>query len=257
MLAAGNFEFKNRFWIIGAIFGVAFWSYSIDRQTAGVALTEWIAQLHGSTATNADYRWTFALASLSAILAAAIRTWGTAYLNSEVMMAGRVQTSRLVADGPYRYVRNPLYFGNLLLAIGFGLMASRIGCAILTVGMWVFVYRLILREEACIAASQGDPYRAYCATVPRLLPALHPKLPSRGGMPNWTDGFLGEAFFWVMAASLVTFAISLNQKVFFFVLGSSFVVYAVCLAIIKRRRKPVDPNIVEKRDEPSAASKLQ
>src|ERR1039458_6078090 len=116
MLAASNFEFKNRFWIIGAIFCTAFWSYSIDHQNAGVALTEWMARLRGSTATNTDYRWTFAIASL-------------------------------VADGPYRYVRNPLYFGNILLAIGFGMMASRVGCAILIVGMLVFVCRLILRSE--------------------------------------------------------------------------------------------------------------
>ena len=131
MLAASNFEFKNRFWIIGAIFFVAFAAYNIDRQTAGVALTDWLARLRGSATTDTDYRMTFAVASLFAVLAAAIRTWGTAYLNPEVMVAGRVQTSRLVADGPYRYVRNPLYFGNILLAIGFGMMASRIGCAIL------------------------------------------------------------------------------------------------------------------------------
>ena len=256
MLATSNFEFKNRFWIIGVIFGVAFWSYSIDHQNAGVALTEWIARLCGSTATNADYRWIFAIASLFAVLAAAIRTWGTAYLNPEVMIAERVQTSRLVADGPYRYVRNPLYLGNILLAIGFGAMASRIGCAILIVGMLVFVYRLILREEAGIAASQGDAYRAYCAAVPRLLPALRPQLPSARGAPNWTDGFLGEAFMWVMAASLVAFAFSLKQEIFFWVLGGSFVVYAICLAIIKLRRKRLDPNLEEKRDESSAASKL-
>jgi protein-S-isoprenylcysteine O-methyltransferase Ste14 len=256
MLAASNFEFKNRFWIIGAIFCTAFWSYSIDHQNAGVALTEWMARLRGSTATNTDYRWTFAIASLFAVLAAAIRTWGTAYLNPEVMIAGRVQTSRLVADGPYRYVRNPLYFGNILLAIGFGMMASRVGCPILIVGMLVFVCRLILREEAGIAASQGDAYRAYCAAVPRLLPTLRPRLPSASGVPNWTDGFLGEAFMWVMAASLVAFAFSLKQEIFFWVLGGSFVVYAICFAIIKLRRKRLDPNLEEKRDESSAASKL-
>lgn len=245
MLAASNFEFKNRFWIIGAIFFVAFAAYNIDRQTAGVALTDWLARLRGSATTDTDYRMTFAVASLFAVLAAAIRTWGTAYLNPEVMVAGRVQTSRLVADGPYRYVRNPLYFGNILLAIGFGMMASRIGCAILTLGMLVFVYRLILREEAGIAVTQGDAYRAYCAAVPRLLPALRPKLPSAGGVPNWTDGFLGEAFMWVLAAALVAFAVTLKQLIFFVVLASSFVVYAICYAIIKRR-KPVDSNQQER-----------
>src|SRR5208283_2998000 len=209
MMAASEFEFRQRFWIIGAIFCLAFLTYNLDHQNAGATLTGWIAPIRGTAASRTDYQLTFAVAALFAIAAAVVRTWGTAYLNSEVMIAMRVQTSRLVADGPYRYVRSPLYFGNILLAVGFGLMASRIGFVILVVGMIVFCYRLILREEAEIAASRGDPYRAYCATVPRLLPALRPKLPSAGSVPNWGDGVLGEVFMWVMAASVIAFAITL------------------------------------------------
>jgi len=41
----------------------------------------------------------------------------------------------------------------------------------------------------------------------------------------------------VMAASVVAFAVTLRQTVFFVVLGSAFVVYAICLAIIRSRRK--------------------
>src|SRR5271157_4064038 len=237
MLAASEFEFRQRFWIIGAIFCLAFFTYNLDHQHAGTAVTEWITRIGGTAATRTDYQLMFAVAALFAIAAALVRTWGTAYLNSEVMIAMRVQTSRLVADGPYRYVRNPLYFGNILLAAGFGLMASRIGFFILVVGMIVFCYRLILREEAGIAASQGDSYRAYCAAVPRLLPALRPKLPPAGSKPNWADGLLGEVFMWVLAASVIAFAVTLNQKVYFVVLAFSFLFYAVCLAIISRRRK--------------------
>jgi protein-S-isoprenylcysteine O-methyltransferase Ste14 len=238
MLAASDFEFKNRFWIIGAIFFIAFGAYNLDHQPAGVAVADWIAHLHGAVATDADYRWVFSVAALLTLVAAALRTWATAYLDVQVMVGGQVQTARLVADGPYRYVRNPLYFGNILLAIGFGMMASRIGCVILIVGMWLFVYRLILREEAGISSSQGDVYRAYCAVVPRLLPALRPQLPSANRTPDWTGGFLGEAFMWVLAASLAAFAISLKQLIFLAVLAASFVVYAICYAIIKRRRTP-------------------
>lgn len=239
MLAASGFEFKHRFWIIGAIFGVAFFSYRFDPQNAGAAVTEGIARLRGAAATSSDYHLTFAIAALFTVAAALVRTWGTAYLNAEVMVDSRVQTSRLVADGPYRYVRNPLYFGNILLALGFGLMASRVGFFILVVGMIVFCYRLILREEAGILASQGQNYRVYCAAVPRLLPALRPKLAPAGGVPNWANGLLGEAFMWVLAASVVAFAITLNQTVYFVVLASSFPVYTICLAVIRRRKSNV------------------
>ena len=236
-MASSNFEFKYRFWIFGALFCLAFSSYSIDHQNTGAMLVEWIARLRGTTATTMDYHAIFAVAVLFCIAAALVRTWGTAYLDPEVMVDMQMHSSRLVADGPYRYVRNPLYFGNILLAIGFGLMASRIGFAVLVLGMVAFDYRLILREEAGIAASQGDSFRAYCAAVPRLLPALRPKLPTGGGVPNWRGGLLGEAFMWVMAAAVVAFAITLNLNVYFVVVAASFVVYAICLAIIRRRKK--------------------
>jgi len=160
---ASNFEFKYRFWIIGALFWISFSVYSIDPQDSGAALVDWIARLSGHTASDPAYRLIFAIAALICMTAAGLRTWGTAYLNPEVMVDGRLHTSRLVADGPYRHVRNPLYLGNIVLAIGFGLMASRLGFCILVLGMIFFTRRLILREEGGITASQGDSYRAYCA----------------------------------------------------------------------------------------------
>jgi protein-S-isoprenylcysteine O-methyltransferase Ste14 len=237
MLAASDFEFKNRFWIFGALFWIAFFSYSFDHRNAGAGLTDWICRIRGARVSSGDYRTVFAIAALFCIAAAAVRTWGTAYLNSEVMVDMRLHTSRLVADGPYRYLRNPLYFGNILLAIGFGLMASPTGFFILVLGMIVFDYRIILREESAIRASQGDSYQAYCALVPRLLPALRPKVPSAGTKPNWADGFLGEAFMWLLAASVLAFAITLKLIVFWIVLVAAFVVYAICYAAIRRRQK--------------------
>jgi len=237
MPAASEFEFKHRFWIIGAIFTLGFLSYNLDPQNAGAAVTDCFARIHGATATRNDYRLTFVIASLFTVAAALIRTWGTAYLNPEVMIAMRVQTARLVADGPYRYVRNPLYFGNILWAVGFGFMASRIGFFILVPGMTTFVYRLILREEAGILASQGESYRAYCAAVPRLLPTLRPKLPAGEGAPHWADGLLGEAFVWIMAASEVAFALTLKETIFFVLLGLSFLVHGVFVYVIKLRQK--------------------
>lgn len=249
-MAASNFEFRYRFWIFGALFWIAFASYGLDHQNAAAALVNWIAHLRGQTSTDSQVQAIFAIGVLFCVSAALLRTWATAYLNPEIMVDMRMHTSRLVADGPYRYVRNPLYLGNILLGIGFGLMASRIGFVILVAGMIFFDYRLILREEAGIAASQGNSYLSYCAAVPRLWPALRPRLPSAGRVPNWADGFLGEAFMWVLAASVAAFAITLNQTVFFVVLGSAFLVYAICLVALKLRHKPVSAEVQPSSPEP-------
>ena len=235
-MGASDFEFKYRFWIFGAIFFFAFGSYNLDHINAGQAFVDWIARSRGVPASDAQYHVIFAIGALLCIANAAIRTWATAYLNPEVMTDKRLHTSRLVADGPYRYVRNPLYFGNVLLGIGFGLMASRLGFFILALGMLVYVYRLILREEAAIRASQGESYRAYCSAVPRLVPALRPRLPGSGAKPNWRGGLLGEAFMWLLAASVVAFAVTFSLTIFFVVLASAYVVVAVSYVLIRRAR---------------------
>ena len=72
---ASDLEFRYRFWIFGALFCLAFTTYSIDHQNTGAALTEWIAALRGTTATAMDYRLTFAFAALFCAAAALIRTW--------------------------------------------------------------------------------------------------------------------------------------------------------------------------------------
>jgi hypothetical protein len=132
-----------------------------------------------------------------------------------------VKTASLVADGPYRFVRNPLYFANVLLAIGMGTMASRSGFVVLNVLMVLFSYRLILREESELASAQGSGYDAYRARVPRLLPVLGPRTPSAGRRPRWADGFKAEAWYWGFAAAVTAFAATLSVKWFFVMLVAS------------------------------------
>ncbi len=241
MLAASNFEFKYRFWLFGAIFGGAFAAYAIDHVPAGIALGKAIAHTRAAGSPQTAFHLAFAIGAVLCLAAALVRTWGTAYLNAEVMVGSHVDTSRLVADGPYRYVRHPLYFGNILPAMGMGLLASRIGFLILVAGMIVYDLRLIVLEESQMRAIRPESYRAYSSAVPRLIPALRPKVLPAGRLPNWSDGILGEAFMWMLAASAVAFAITLNRLVYLAVLALAFAVYAICLLLIERRRKHADP----------------
>ena len=161
-LRATAFEFRHRWWVIGFIFFAAFFAYFLDRQNCGVAIANWFLKRQGPTSVNA-YRLVFAFGALLLACAATLRTWGTSYLQAEVVRDSQVHTKKLLADGPYRYVRNPLYLGNILMAAGIGLMASRIGFLILSLGMTAFVIRLLLREEGELLSDQGEPYRQYRA----------------------------------------------------------------------------------------------
>jgi len=212
-MRASLFEFRHRWWIFSSIFALAFFAYFLDPVNCGLAIASWLAKRQGSVTDN-WYRLVFAFGALSLTVAAFLRSWGTAYLQADVMRDSHVHTERLLADGPYRYVRNPLYLGNILMAVGVGLMASRIGFLILLFAMTVFVFRLLLREEAELLRDQGESYRSYWAAVPRLVPSLTPRVPSAGNAPHWADGVRAESMYWLLALAMWAFAITLSLKIF-------------------------------------------
>ena len=213
-MEATPFEFRHRWWVIFSIFVLAFSAYAVDPVNCGAAIAEWLARERGMAATRDSYRVVFAFGAFLVGVASFFRTWGTAYLRADVMRDTRVHTERLLADGPYRHVRNPLYLGNILLAMGVGLMASRIGFVILSIGMTVFVVRLILREEADLLRDQGETYRRYRDAVPRLLPALLPLVRPAGNMPQWGQAIRAELTYWLFTAAIAAFAFTLKITVF-------------------------------------------
>jgi len=219
-MKATRWEFENRAVILGVVFGVSFFLSSFDRRNAAVAVAEPLAaRLHMDG--DAAVRAVFALGAVIAVLGAATRTWASAYLAADVVYAEQLNTASLVADGPYRFVRNPLYLGNVFLAIGMGAMASRFGFVLLNALMLLFSYRLILREEGELAAAQGAGYDAYRARVPRLFPSPTPLVPSAGRRPRWKNAFIAESWYWGFALAVAVFAATLSVKLFFGILAVS------------------------------------
>lgn len=230
-MRATDFEFRRRFWIIFLLFWAAFAAYWIDHRSAGVALV----RLFGPV-TDAALHGIFGLAAAVIGIAALVRTWAAAYLQSERVHDANLRTEGVVADGPYRHLRNPLYFGNLLLAIGMGLVASRIGFLILVAGHLIFLLRLIGREESELLAKQGERYRAYFDAVPRLWPSLRPRVPASGLQPRWPQAFFGEIFFWLLFAGTAYFAVTLNGRSIPVVAVVGMAIYFIMPAVLKSRR---------------------
>jgi phospholipid methyltransferase len=144
------------------------------------------------------------------LAAALVRAWGSAYLGREVVHDHAVHSEALKADGPYRHVRNPLYLGNVLMSWAVALFAPGIGWPVIVIGIPLFCYRLIGREEVALEAEQGEPYRAFKRAVPRLWPSLRACIPASGSVPDWINGLAAEAFFMSFALGVIGFAISLN-----------------------------------------------
>jgi protein-S-isoprenylcysteine O-methyltransferase Ste14 len=235
--AATDFEFKQRFWIIGGIIFCAFFCYYLDHTGVAFALAGKIlgpGVNHDSPIFDRYVLGIIAIGAGFVYLAALIRSWAESYLHSSIVHDANIHSEQLVAEGPYRHVRNPLYLGNDLLALGLGLMTSRLGFVVMVVGMFLFTYRLILREEAGLLATQGESYRRYFNAVPRLWPSLFPRVPTGGAAPNWRDGFTGELFMWSIALGMTVFIITTKLWYCWAVMGGGFAIYFLQAAMRKR-----------------------
>ncbi len=237
-MRATKFEFENRFWIICAIYFVGFALSTVDHVPFTIAIRHLIAPeiARDSTEAATFARIVISIGALLVFLAAALRTWGAAYLRTSVVHDTAQHSEALVADGPFRHTRNPLYLANLPMAAGIGVLASRTGFIFLVLANWLFVYRLIFREEEALLETQGEPYRAYCRSVPRFWPSLKPRLPTGNNRPEWVQAFGGESFVWIFGIAELLVAITLNPRVGLTVFLLAFLSYFIPIQLVRRQR---------------------
>jgi protein-S-isoprenylcysteine O-methyltransferase Ste14 len=78
--------------------------------------------------------------------------------------------SNLVLAGPYRFSRNPLYLGGLLMLLGLVIVWSSIVTAILTILAYIICrYMFIKREEVILEEEFGEEYRDFKSRVRRWI----------------------------------------------------------------------------------------
>jgi protein-S-isoprenylcysteine O-methyltransferase Ste14 len=83
-----------------------------------------------------------------------------------------VPPERIVAAGPYRWVRNPMYLGHLVFLAGLALLLSSwIAAAVLAFHV-VWFDRRVRADEARLEELFGAPYREYRGRVKRWLPGI-------------------------------------------------------------------------------------
>lgn len=133
---------------------------------------------------------------LLSLLGEFIRAWGVAYAGSETRTTIRVDASKLVTAGPFSYVRNPLYCGNILLYLGVGVLSNALFpyLQLAAFGYFVLQYILIVREEENYLEEKfGDEYRTYKKHVPRFFPRLIAYKNANKISIDWKSGWHSEA----------------------------------------------------------------
>jgi protein-S-isoprenylcysteine O-methyltransferase Ste14 len=196
-MKASTIEFRLRMAIMIAMVLLGFWAPWIESWGMGrrIALLEWLPlelSRFGLLSFSVASAAVIVCGALVAALGAALRIWGTAYLGYGTVHHGDMQAGAVMADGPYRYVRNPLYLGGWCMMAAMSLIMPPTGALVSMTLLTVFFLRLILGEEAFLSGQLGEPYNAYLRAVPRLLPRLRPCLPSSGHKPHWLTAAITE-----------------------------------------------------------------
>jgi protein-S-isoprenylcysteine O-methyltransferase Ste14 len=84
-----------------------------------------------------------------------------------------VKSQEMVASGPYRRIRHPIYTAFLLILGSFLLIAANWFIGLLWIGMTgLDVAARMNTEEAMLLGQFGENYRAYMQKTGRLLPRL-------------------------------------------------------------------------------------
>ncbi|MBI4924641.1 MAG: isoprenylcysteine carboxylmethyltransferase family protein [Bdellovibrio sp.] len=97
---------------------------------------------------------------------ATLRFWASGYLYKD---------SNLALGGPYAYLRNPLFLGTYLMAIGITVATGNILLFLITTIIFGLIYYyIILDEEEKLKQIFGQTYELYCRAVPRFFPRLWP-----------------------------------------------------------------------------------
>jgi len=240
-MGATKIEFRLRVAIITVILTLGFWSPWIeplgigDRTPLMARLAFEITRL-GLLRFAVSVPAVIVVAALIAAIAMVLRVWGTAWLGTAKVLHGQMKAGAVMADGPYRYVRNPLYIGSWFMFAAMAFVMPTTGAAFAMILLTAFLFRLILGEEAFLAGQLGQPYQDYLRAVPRLIPRLRVKLwpngiQPTGRKPQWLRAILSEVnpigVFITLAFLSWSYDDSLMVRAIIVSLGASLVVHAL------------------------------
>ncbi|MES2154154.1 MAG: isoprenylcysteine carboxylmethyltransferase family protein [bacterium] len=183
--------------------------------------------------------WPLAVPIAFGVVGAAIRFWGTSYLRGHVMADREMHSDRLIIAGPFRYVRNPLYVGNLFIAVAFGAF-YRPPALVLAVAFMALVLSVVAAAEARgLRARHGASYDAYAKEVHAFVPTFRPAAATADIQPDWLNGLTSEAWGALIPAYLA--AVTLRNQNLGLAILAVVVAGLLYRKAVNRRARAVQP----------------
>lgn len=240
-----NLEHRLRFPLHALIFIFGFWPFwepwlGLTAKSSWLTLSAALARA-GWLGFQAATLVLLISGLVFAILGAWFRVWGAAYADASLVRTSSTTGDALLADGPYRHTRNPLYLGTLLHTVGIALLMPPAGALFAIASIWILQVRLALTAEPSLAARYGQLYRDYMVHVPRFLPAPRPQVPSAGVSARWGQACLSEIYFLGVVATMLGFGWSFNATPLFQGLLISLGAGIIVQALLPRTHQAVEP----------------
>lgn len=146
--------------VIGLLFGLAMWLLA---RGASDLTGDYAVALPGQ-------RWAAALIAGAGLAVDLVSIAAFFRRRTTVNPLTPSKTNALVIDGFYRFSRNPMYLGILMILIGWGLWLGNIlNLVLLGLFIWVINELQIKPEEKALREKFGAEYDAYCKRVRRWI----------------------------------------------------------------------------------------
>jgi len=105
------------------------------------------------------------------LIASLIRMWAGSILTSRTVMAFKIQNNKFLISGPYKFVRNPIYFVDLIAFTALSFCLRPIGLLIPLL-IYLHYYQLIKYEEEKLKTEFGNTYEKYISSTPAIFPGV-------------------------------------------------------------------------------------
>lgn len=142
--------------------------------------------------------WSLIGGSAITLFSILVRTWACGYLKKE---------KELTISGPYRYTRNPLYFGNFILGVGIVLGSRSLWMLGIFTAYFLFFYPVVIkRETEKMKDFFPQEYQEFKNKVPPFFPALKSSSAANSNHFSWERyrknkeyrALIGAIVFWLI-----------------------------------------------------------
>lgn len=168
----------------------------------------------------------------------------SATIGLEYIVRGGVKRTifadKLVVSGIYDVCRNPMYLGNILLLLGFGIFANSIIFTLIYFPIYLFIYWSIIKaEEEYLIKKFGKEFEIYKQNVNAIFPSLnHLNSAFKDQIFNWKKVIRNEynsLFIYVSGLLLLAlYQQKMNITIFIYTFILSVIIYGI-VKIMKYR----------------------